>query len=289
MVFAAAGIVLTRAHVVALISIVAVTWINVVGLRWGTILQNLATWAKFAAMAAFVILGFAIGKGDWHHFAAPGQSLTLGLSPGQLVSAFGVALIAVFWAYDGWVYITWVAGEVKEPRRNVPLAMVLGVIVVGVIYMAMNMTYVYALPLGEIAKHETIAHAAASVLFSPAAALWLSALDCGLLLRRHGQLHHERRSRLLRHGAGRRLLPENGAGPSQVAHPGLQPDRARHLGRDPDRERPLRPALHLRDVRHGAVLHAHRDWSVHPALEAARHTASLPLHGIPLAAWQSMC
>lgn len=176
-IFSAAGLVLTRAHIVALISIIAVTGINVVGLRWGTILQNLATWAKFAAMAAFVVLGFAIGKGDWSHFlAAPGQSLTVGLSSGQLVSAFGVALIAVFWAYDGWVYITWVAGEVKEPRRNVPLAMVLGVVVVGVIYIAMNMTYVYAMPLSEIAKHETIANAAATVLFSPAAALWLSAL-----------------------------------------------------------------------------------------------------------------
>src|SRR5712692_11114687 len=175
-IFSAAGIVLTRAHVVALISIIAVTWINVVGLRWGTILQNLATWAKFAAMAAFVVLGFAIGKGDWHHFASPEQSLTLALSPGQLISAFGVALIGVFWAYDGWVYITWVSGEVKEPRRNVPLAMVLGVVVVGVIYIAMNMTYVYALPLSEVAKHETIAHAAATALFSPAAAVWLSAL-----------------------------------------------------------------------------------------------------------------
>ncbi len=176
-IFAAAGIVLTRAHVVAIVAIVAVTWVNVIGLRWGTILQNLATWAKFAAMAAFVILGFAIGKGDWHHFApAPGQSLSLGLSAGQLVSAFGVALIAVFWAYDGWVYITWVSGEVKDPRRNVPRAMVLGVVAVGIIYMAMNMTYIYALPLGEIAKHETIAHAAAVALFSPGAALWLSAL-----------------------------------------------------------------------------------------------------------------
>src|SRR6202163_728582 len=176
-VFSAAAIVLTRAHVVALISIIAVTWINVVGLRWGTILQNLATWAKFAAMAAFVVLGFAIGKGDWHHFtAAPGQSLTLGLSSGQLISAFGVALIAVFWAYDGWVYITWVAGEVKEPRRNVPLAMVLGVVVVGVIYIAMNLVYVYALPGTEVARHETIAHAAAVALFSPRAAIWLSAM-----------------------------------------------------------------------------------------------------------------
>ena len=56
----------------------------------------------------------------------------MGFSPGQLISAMGVGLIAVFWAYDGWVYITWVAGEVKEPRRNVPLAMVLGILVVGV-------------------------------------------------------------------------------------------------------------------------------------------------------------
>ena len=288
-VFSAAGIVLTRAHVVALVSIVAVTWINVVGLRWGTILQNLATWAKFAAMAAFVILGFAIGKGDWHHFAAaPGQSLTLGLSSGQLISAFGVALIAVFWAYDGWVYITWVAGEVKEPRRNVPLAMVLGVVVVGVIYIAMNMTYVYALPLDEIAKHETIAHAAATALFSPAAALWLSALIAVSCFGAMASCTMSGARVYYAMARGRSLLPENGGGPSQVAHPGVQPDRARHLGRDSYRERPLRPALHLRDVRHGALLHHDRDRPVYFALEAAGHSASLPLHRISLAAGEFM-
>ena len=125
-------------------------------------------------MAAFVVLGFAIGKGDWSNFHAHGVSSDHGLEPAQLISALGVGLIAVFWAYDGWVYITWVAGEVKEPRRNVPLAMVLGVLAVGVIYIAMNVTYIYALPLKEIATHETIAHAAAAVLFSPRAAVWLS-------------------------------------------------------------------------------------------------------------------
>jgi APA family basic amino acid/polyamine antiporter len=174
------GIVLTRAHVIALIMIATVTGINVVGLRRGALLQNVATWAKFGAMAAFVILGFAIGKGDWHHFTSNPwgtlNGLTTGMGPGQLLSAFGVALIAVFWAYDGWVYITWVAGEVKEPRRNIPLAMVLGVLIVGVVYVAMNMIYLYALPLTDIARHETIAHAAAVALFSPAAAVWLSAM-----------------------------------------------------------------------------------------------------------------
>jgi len=175
-VFAVAGITFTRAHAVGLVLIVILTYVNVVGLRWGALLQNVSTWTKFVAMAAFVVLGFAIGKGDWSHFQSPGVGLSMGLPARQLISALGVALIAVFWAYDGWVYITWVAGEVKDPRRNVPRAMVLGVLAVGVIYLAMNLTYLYALPVREIAKHETIAHAAARQLFSPRAALWLSAM-----------------------------------------------------------------------------------------------------------------
>jgi basic amino acid/polyamine antiporter, APA family len=174
-VLSALGITLTRAHLVGLFLIVVLTYVNVVGLRWGALLQNVSTWTKFAAMAAFVVLGIVIGKGHWANFNPHGVSLTMGLSPGPFISAMGIALIAVFWAYDGWVYITWVAGEVKEPRRNVPLAMVLGVLAVGAIYMAMNVTYVYAMPLSEVAKHETIAHAAAAALFSPRAALWLSA------------------------------------------------------------------------------------------------------------------
>ena len=175
--FTAVGIAFTRTHAVGLVLIAILTIVNVFGLRWGALLNNVSTWTKFTAMAGFVVLGFAIGKGHWSNFTAhaPG-GISMGLSPGQLISALGVGLIAVFWAYDGWVYITWVAGEVKNPRRNVPLAMVFGVLAVGVIYLAMNLTYVYALPLSEVAKHETIAHAAAATLFSPDAAIWLSAM-----------------------------------------------------------------------------------------------------------------
>lgn len=174
-VFALAGISFTRAHAVGLVLIAMLTYVNVMGLRWGALLQNVSTWTKFLAMSAFVVLGLAIGKGNWSHFHSQ-SGLTMGLHPAQLISAMGVALIAVFWAYDGWVYITWVSGEVKEPRRNVPRAMVLGILAVGVIYLAMNLTYIYALPLSEIARHETIAHAAAAALFSPGAAIWLSAI-----------------------------------------------------------------------------------------------------------------
>ena len=175
-IFSALGINLTRAHVLALALIALLTWINVVGVRWGALLNNLSTWAKTLAMGAFVVLGFAIGKGSWSNFSAHGVGLSAGLSPGQLASALGVGLIAVFWAYDGWVYVTWVAGEIKNPRRNIPLTLVLGILAVGVIYMVMNMTYVYAMPLSEVARHETIAHTAAAMLFSPATAAWLSAL-----------------------------------------------------------------------------------------------------------------
>ncbi|HEY7615888.1 MAG TPA: amino acid permease, partial [Terriglobales bacterium] len=170
-----AGIALTRAHLFGLLLIAVLTVVNVFGLRWGALLQNLSTATKFIAMAAFVVLGVAIGKGDWSHFQSP-TGLSMGLNPTELISAVGVAMIAVFWAYDGWVYITWVSGEVKDPRRNVPLAMLLGLLVVGAIYMAMNIVYLYALPVNEITQHETIAHAAAAALFSPGAAIWLSAM-----------------------------------------------------------------------------------------------------------------
>jgi basic amino acid/polyamine antiporter, APA family len=179
--FTMLGVTVTRAHLFGLLLIVVLTYVNLVGLRWGTLLQNVSTWTKFTAMAAFVGLGFLVGKGSWSNFQAHGVPLTLGLGPGRLIAALGVGLIAVFWAYDGWVYITWVAGEVKEPRRNVPLAMVLGVLAVAVIYIAMNLTYIYALPIEQIATHETIAHTAAALLFSPRAAAWLSltiAISC---------------------------------------------------------------------------------------------------------------
>ncbi len=178
-IFSGLGIVFTRAHLFAIVAIAFVTWINAVGLRQGAMLQNIATWGKVAAMAVFVVLGLAIGKGNWGHFA-PAQwgtsGLMMGMGPGQFLSALGVGLIAVFWAYDGWVYITWVAGEVKNPRRNVPLAMLLGVLFVGVVYITMNVVYIYALPGTEIQRVETVAHAAASAMFSPSAAIWLSAL-----------------------------------------------------------------------------------------------------------------
>ena len=169
---------LLRGHVVSIIAIVALSTFNIFGVRCGAILQNLATWTKFAAIGTFVILGIAVGGGSWTHYKS---SLPTQAGGDSLITGIGVALIAVFWAYDGWVYITWVAGEVKDPQRNIPRALVLGISLVGAIYIAINAVYLYALPMAGIASETTVAQAAAVALFSPAAAHWLSltiAISC---------------------------------------------------------------------------------------------------------------
>jgi APA family basic amino acid/polyamine antiporter len=167
------GFTLTRGHLVAVSAIVVQTLVNIFGVRPGAILQNIATWAKFAAIGAFVILGLAFGKGSWSHYSVP---LPPSTDARSLVSGIGVALIAVFWALDGWVYITWSAGEVKDPQRNLPRAMILGLAIVGAIYLAINAVYLYALPMNGIASETAVAQAAAASMFSTGAARWLALL-----------------------------------------------------------------------------------------------------------------
>jgi APA family basic amino acid/polyamine antiporter len=166
---------LTRGHIVSICAIALLTTINVLGVKRGSALINVATWAKFAAIGAFVLLGIAIGHGHWSNFAVSipaDQPITIG----HVISGLGVALIGVFWAFDGWVYITWVAGEIKNPQRVLPRAMVLGLLLVGVIYLAVSAVYLYALPITRVAQEQTIAQAAAVSLFSSQAARWLGAV-----------------------------------------------------------------------------------------------------------------
>ncbi|MDP9266797.1 MAG: amino acid permease [Acidobacteriota bacterium] len=162
---------LTRAGVLAIVAIGVLTWVNVIGLRRAATMQNIATWTKFGAIAIFVVLGVTIGRGSWSHFTAVAP-----LPTADLFKGFGVALIAVFFAYDGWNYITCAAGEVKDPQKNIPLALVLGVLAVGAVYISMIVVYLYALPIERVASEATIANTAAISLFSPAVGRWVSVL-----------------------------------------------------------------------------------------------------------------
>ncbi len=167
------GFTLTRGHLAAIGAIVLQSLINIFGVRQGAILQNVTAWAKFAAIGGFVVLGLALGKGSWGHYSVP---LPVSADAPSIFSGIAIALIAVFWAFDGWVYITWVAGEVREPQRNLPRALIFGLALVGVIYLAINAVYLYALPMSGIASETAVAQAAAASMFSPGAARWLALL-----------------------------------------------------------------------------------------------------------------
>jgi APA family basic amino acid/polyamine antiporter len=119
-----------------------------------------------------VAFGFALGKGSTAHFSTPAPPA----HPLPVLLAIGLALNGVFWAYDGWNYIVCAAGEVKDPQRNIPRALVLGVVAVGIVYISLNVVYLYAVPLAAIQPARTVATSAAIALFSPAAAHWMSLL-----------------------------------------------------------------------------------------------------------------
>ncbi len=169
---------ITRGHLIALAAIALQTLINIFGVKKGAVLQNIATWAKFAAIAVFVVGGLLLGRGSWDHYR---HSLPAGPDSVSFITGVGIALIAVFWAYDGWVYVTFVAGEVKDPQRNLPRALIWGLLLVGAVYISINAVYVYALPMNEIAAQEAVAQTAAVSMCSPRVAPWLSmmvALSC---------------------------------------------------------------------------------------------------------------
>ena len=126
--------------------------VNYIGVRWGSRLQNLLTYIKTAAIGLIVVgvFFFARSHGSVRNFVEP--------SPGPfnfgLLGAFGVGLVASLWAYKGWESATYSAGEVKDPRRNLPLGILIGTVAVIALYVAANLAYLYVLPVGRIAASE---------------------------------------------------------------------------------------------------------------------------------------
>lgn len=134
-------------------AVLVVTLINYVGVRFGTFVSDLFTYMKLAAIAAIIILALTMSGGTTDNF------FPLWGTPnnGSLLAAIGVAMIATLWAYEGWNNISFAAGEVINPRRNVPLALTLGTIAIIVLYTATNLAYLYVLPIDEMAKSKLVA------------------------------------------------------------------------------------------------------------------------------------
>lgn len=138
------------------------TAVNYRGVKLGAILQNTFTLAKVAGM--LMVIGAALllgGRAGQHSGTAlPGASV-----PGISLSSFGVALIATLLCYDGWVQLSFVAGEIRNPKRNVVRALVVGTLAVSAIYLLANVAYTHVLSIPEIAASEHVgADATARVL-----------------------------------------------------------------------------------------------------------------------------
>jgi APA family basic amino acid/polyamine antiporter len=153
---------LTKGSVVAIVSIVLLTLVNIRGVKLAAILQNLTGILTLTSLSLMVSLGLAFGHGSWSHFTS---SVTT-TRPWPPLSALGIAFVAMFWTFDGWNLITWVAGEIKNANRNLPRAMILGLLIVIVTYVSANIVYLYALPIEDIARQNTLAQAAVAALFS---------------------------------------------------------------------------------------------------------------------------
>jgi APA family basic amino acid/polyamine antiporter len=155
--FADIGLKLTAIAAIMLIAIV-----NYYGVQFGGLVQNVFTFMKVAAIGGIVVLGFSVGNGSAEHF------FPLWGTPvsGSLLPAIGVAMIATLWSYDGWNSLTYMAGEVKEPHKNIPRALVIGTLTVIVIYVVTNLAYLYVLPIDQIAKSKLVAADVMERIFS---------------------------------------------------------------------------------------------------------------------------
>src|SRR5258708_1103518 len=139
----------TYVHYVAAGGLVLTATLNHVGVRWSSLILNLTTGAKYGALVLLVLLAFVVGQGDFGHFTQVGGAVRPGF--------FGLALVSVLWAYDGWGDLSFVGGEVRDPERNMPRALILGTLSVIAIYLLVNAAYLYLIPIAQMGHSPLVA------------------------------------------------------------------------------------------------------------------------------------
>jgi amino acid transporter len=138
---------------VAAVTIVLIALLNYLGVSYASVLMNVTTVLKYGAVAGLALFAFTAGNGDMAHFTAPGRAVT--------TSLMLTALVPVMWTYDGWSNLSFVGGEVKEPGRTLPRALILGTASIVAIYLLINAAYLYLVPVEEMAGVKLVAAAAA--------------------------------------------------------------------------------------------------------------------------------
>jgi APA family basic amino acid/polyamine antiporter len=162
------GPVLNGGQLAGALAIALLTAVNYLGLKEGAGLQNLVTIVKIASLVGLAVFGLAVPAAASPRLAAP-------LPSGGLLAALGVGMIAVLWTFDGWYAVTNVGSEMRRPERDLPLGLIAGTVAVTVLYVLMNLVYVRALSVEDMARTPRIGEAAAQALFGPVGARLITA------------------------------------------------------------------------------------------------------------------
>jgi APA family basic amino acid/polyamine antiporter len=159
---------LTASKIAAVAAIVILGAINYVGVRSGNLVNVVMTAAKVGGLAALPILAFVAARVDPVFTPVVPPDLV------RPVASFGIAMIAVLWTYEGWYFVTFAAGEIKDPQRNVPRALVAGIAALMTIYVTVNVAYFFALSIDEMKGVTRIAERAATTLVGPEGAQFVA-------------------------------------------------------------------------------------------------------------------
>ncbi len=174
---------ISAAQLTSILLIVLLTWINTQGIREGKLVQTTFTISKVAALVGLMLCGFVfVNEGFWSQNWQTGftamQDLGVGAAGKQpvgwteiggvtLLGAIAAAMTGSLFSSDAWNNVTFIAGEIRNPQRNIGLSLFLGTLLVSVLYMATNLMYLHVLPLDDIAfpSYDRLAIAAANRIF----------------------------------------------------------------------------------------------------------------------------
>lgn len=169
-------------QLLAAVYVAIVAAVNYRGIHRGALLQNISTVFKVAALLTLVILGFALGGGIRE--ATGAAAATGGASVG--ISAVLLAMVSILWAYDGWGDLAFVGGEVRDPQRNLPAALLIGTTTVVVLYLGANLVYLHLIPIERMKDAELVAADSAQLLFG---AVGVAAVSAAVAVSTFGTLN----------------------------------------------------------------------------------------------------
>jgi len=157
--------------VFSIVTVLILSGIHYAGVRQGVLLQNILTTLKIGSLLGIILLGVLVGKGSTEHFVP-----FFDMSKVTDLSVFGAAFIPVIFAYAGWNAVIYLAGEVKQPERNLPRALVRANLLVILLYLAINVVYIYGVPVTEMKGALRVSEVATTALLGYQTSAWITAI-----------------------------------------------------------------------------------------------------------------